>query len=166
MFACCHFGSSIDAAGACGKNRYRSQIAASANYRSGRHIASAMRKRAGQAAVLKRPAAKMCCQPRTSSGVGANNGFVEDAQGLASGASTLGASSLSAAPACGQEAERTTTVPGYASASVNTALTAANIDAQALVSGGNALGSAVTEFSALNLEDDFRLRSRFCPCGF
>ncbi len=36
------------------------------------------------------------------------------------GSSFAGASSLSAAPACGQEAERTTTVPGYAGASMNT----------------------------------------------
>ena len=45
-------------------------------------IASAMR---------KRPAAKMCSQPRASSGVGASNGCVEDAQGLASGGNALGA---------------------------------------------------------------------------
>ena len=31
MFACCHFGSSIDAAGACGNDRHRSQIVASAS---------------------------------------------------------------------------------------------------------------------------------------
>ena len=89
MFAWCHFGSSIDAAGAC--HRHRSQIAASANYKSGRHIASAVGKHAGQAAVLKRPTAKMCSQPRASSGVGASNGCVEDAQGLASGGNALGA---------------------------------------------------------------------------
>ena len=143
MFACCHFGSSIDAAGAC--HRHRSQIAASANYQSGRHIACAMGKRAGQAAVLKRPAAKMCSQPRASSGVGANNGFLEDAQGLASGepevqqevrrsgfavdvgrSSCAGASSLSAATACGPEAGRTTTAPGHASAGMNADSTAAN----------------------------------------
>ena len=91
MFACCHFGSSIDAAGACGKKGHRNQIAASANYTSGRHIASAMGKRAGQALHSKRPAAKMCSQPRASSGVGANNGSVEDSQGLASGGNALGA---------------------------------------------------------------------------
>ena len=89
MFSCCHFGSSIDAAGAC--HRHRSQIAASANYKSGRHIASAVGKHAGQAAVLKRPAAKMCSQPRASSGVGASNECVEDATGLASGGNALGA---------------------------------------------------------------------------
>ena len=75
LFACCHFGSSIDAA--------------SANYKSGRHSASAMGKRAGQAPVSKRAAAKMCSQPRASSGVGANNGSVEDAQGRC-GAGCLG----------------------------------------------------------------------------
>jgi hypothetical protein len=36
------------------------------------------------------------------------------------GSSSAGASSLSATPTCGQEAERTTTVPCYASASMNT----------------------------------------------
>ena len=52
MFASCHFGSSIDTA--------------SANYKSSRHIASAMGKRAGQALVLKCPAAKMCSHPRAT----------------------------------------------------------------------------------------------------
>jgi hypothetical protein len=124
MFACCHFGSSIDA---CGKKRHRSQIAASANYKSGRHIASSMGKRAGQALHSKRPAAKMCSQPRSSFTV---------------------ASSLSAAPACGQDTERTTTVPGYAS----------DFDAQGLASGGNALGAAVAELSTLN-RDELRARA-------
>ena len=77
MFASCHIGSSIDAA--------------SSNYKSGRHIASAMGKRAGQAPVLTSPAAKMCSQPRASSGVSANNGSVKDAQGVASGGNALGA---------------------------------------------------------------------------
>ena len=56
--------------------------AASANYTSGSHIVSAM---------WKRPAAKMCSQPRASSGVGENNGSVADTQGLASCGNTLGA---------------------------------------------------------------------------
>ena len=50
-----------------------------------------MGKRGGQAPVSKRAAAKMCSQPGASSGVGANNGSVEDAQGLASGGNALGA---------------------------------------------------------------------------
>ena len=109
MFASCHFGSSIDAA--------------SANYKSGRHIASAMGKRAGQAPVLKRPAAKMCSQPRAS---------------------------------------QPGTVPGYASDSMHTASTAANFDAQRLASGGNALGAAVAELSALSLG---QLRARATSLG-
>ena len=194
-----------------------------------------MGKRAGQAAVLKRPAAKMCSQPRASSGVGASNECVEDAQGLASGGNALGAavaelsaldrrelraratslgvahrdengkrkwrerleedcrlalvaqqvevqqeaprsgsaldvggssfagaSPLSAAPACGQEAERTTSVPGYAGASMHTASTAENFDAQGLASGGNALGAAVAELSALNQKE---LRARATSLG-
>ena len=232
MFASCHFGSSIDAA--------------SANYKSGRHIASAMGKRAGQAPVLKRPAAKMCSQPRASQ-PGTVPGYASDsmhtastaanfdAQRLASGGNALGAavaelsalslgqlraratslgvarrdeskrqkrrnqleedcrlaleaqqsevqqegrrsgsaldvggssfagaSSLSAAPACGQEAERTQTAPGYASDSMHTASTAANFDAQGLASGGNALGAAVAELSALSLG---QLRARATSLG-
>ena len=77
MFASCHFGSCIDAA--------------STNYESGRHIAYAMGKRAGQAPVLKRPAPKMCSQPRASPGVSANNGSVKDAHAVASGGNALGA---------------------------------------------------------------------------
>ena len=61
------------------------------------------------------------------------------------------ASSLSAAPACGQEVERTTMVSGYAGASMHTASTAAIFDAQGLGNGGNALGAAVAELSSLNL---------------
>ena len=109
MFASCHFGSNIDAA--------------SANYKSGRHIASAMGKRAGQAPVLKRPAAKMCSQPRAS---------------------------------------QPGTVPGYASDSMHTASTAANFDAQGLSGGGNALGAAVAELSALN---EGQLRARATSLG-
>ena len=63
------------------------------------------------------------------------------------GSSFAGASSLSAAPACGQDAERTTTVSGYASANINAALTATNIDAQGFAAGGNALEAAVVELS-------------------
>ena len=59
------------------------------------------------------------------------------------GSSFAGVSSLSAAPACGQDAERTTTVSGYASANINAALTATNIDAQGFAAGGNALEAAV-----------------------
>ena len=59
--------------------------------------------------------------------------------------------SLALRLACGLEAERTTTVPGYAGASMHTASTAANFDSQGLGSGGNALGAAVAELSALNL---------------
>ena len=50
-----------------------------------------MRKRAGQAPVSNRAAAKMCSQPRASSGVSANNDSVKDAQGVASGGNALGA---------------------------------------------------------------------------
>ena len=109
MFAYCHFGSCIDAA--------------FANYESGRHIAYAMGKRAGQAPVLKRPAAKMCSPPRTS---------------------------------------QPGTLPGYASDSVHTASTAANFDAQRLASGGNALGTAVAELSALSCS---QLRARATSLG-
>jgi hypothetical protein len=262
MFASCHFGSCIDAA--------------SANYESGRHIAYAMGKRAGQAPVLKRPAAKMCSQPRASSGVSANNDSVKDAQGVASGGNALGAavaelsklnmrqlriratslgvarrderkrqkrrnqleedcrlaleaqqsectvaelselsmgqlraratslgvahrdeskrkkrrnqleedcrlaleaqqsevqqegrrsgsaldvggssfeeaSSPSAAPAGGQEAERTKTVPGYSGTSMHTASTATTSEARRLAIGGNALGAAVAELSELSM---------------
>ena len=66
------------------------------------------------------------------------------------GSSFAGASSLSAAPACGQEAERTQTAPNYASDSMHTASTATNSDARRLAIGGNALGAAVAELSALN----------------
>jgi hypothetical protein len=88
MFASCHIGSSIDAA--------------SSNYKSGRHIASAMGKRAGQEPVLKRPSAKMCSQPRASQ-PGTVPGYASDsmhtastaancdAQRLASGGNALGA---------------------------------------------------------------------------
>ena len=108
MLACGHFGSSIDAAGACGNDRHCNQIAASAHYKSGRHIASAMGKRGGQAPVSKGPAAKMCSQPRASSGVGANNGSVEDASGLPSGDNALGAAVTIRAAAKMRAAERAT----------------------------------------------------------
>ena len=235
-----------------------------------------MGKRAGQAPVLKRPAAKMCSQPRASSGVSANNDSVKDAQGVASGGNALGAavaelsklnmrqlriratslgvarrderksqkrrnqleedcrlaleaqqsectvaklselsmgqlriratslgvahrdesksrksrnqheqdcrlaleaqqsevqqegrcsrsaldvggssfagtSSPSAAPAGGQEAERTKTVPGYSGTSMHTASTATTSDARRLAIGGNALGAAVAELSELSI---------------
>ena len=82
-----------------------------------------MGKRAGQAPVLKRPAAKMCSQPRAS---------------------------------------QPGTVPGYASDSMHTASTAANFDAQRLASGGNALGTAVAELSALSCS---QLRARATSLG-
>ena len=69
-----------------------------------------MGKRAGQARVLKRTAAKMCSQPRAS---------------------------------------QPGTVPGYAGTSMHTASTATNSDARRLAIGGNALGAAVAELSAL-----------------
>ena len=61
------------------------------------------------------------------------------------GSSSSEASPLSAAPACGQEAEMTPTVP-----SINAALTTANIDAEGHAGGGDALRSAGAELSALN----------------
>ena len=42
-------------------------------------------------------------------------------------------------------------VSGYAGASMHTASTAANFDAQGLGNGGNSLGAAVAELSSLNL---------------
>ena len=69
MFAWCHFGSSIDAAGAC--HRHRSQIAASANYKSGRHIASAM------VILVQSHQPKRYSQRCASAGVGASNECVK-----------------------------------------------------------------------------------------
>ena len=53
-------------------------------------------------------------------------------------------------------------VPGYAGASMHTASTAANFDAQGLATGGNALGAAVAELSSLNLS---QLRARATSLG-
>ncbi len=53
-------------------------------------------------------------------------------------------------------------MPGYASDSMHTASTAANFDAQGLASGGNALGAAVAELSALSLG---QLRARATSLG-
>jgi hypothetical protein len=78
------------------------------------------------------------------------------------GSSSAGASSPSAAPAGGQEAERTKTVPGYAGTSMHTASTATNSDARRLAIGGNALGAAVAELSVLNLK---QLRARSTSLG-
>ena len=190
-----------------------------------------MRKRAGQAPVSNRAAAKMCSQPRAFSGVSANNGSVKDAQGVASAGNVLGAavaelstlsmrqlrvrstslgvahrdgnkrqktmnqlmedcrftleaqqpemlqlcrrsgsalgvfgssfvpaSSLLAAPACGQEVERTTMVSGYAGASMHTASTAANFNAEGLSGVLNTFGAAVTELSQMK-QDQVRAKA-------
>ena len=154
-----------------------------------RLIASVMGKRAGQALDSKRPAAQMCSQPRRCVAYRDEskmhkrwNQLEEDCrlsleaqqfevqqEGRRSrsalgvfGSSFAGASSLSAAPACGQEAERTTTVPGYASASINAAVTTTNIAAQGLAGGGNAAAAAVAELSSLNLG---QLRARATSLG-
>jgi len=193
MFACCHSGSSIDAAGACGNDRYRSHIAASANYKSGRHIASAMGNYAGQAPVaelstlsrsqLEARATSLCVAHRNSKRRKTRRQLQEDCRlaleaqhsavqqearcsrkgALDVGGSTFaGASSLSAAPTCGQDAERTKTVPGYASDRMHTASTTTNFDAQGLAVGDNALGSAVAELSQLNQAE---LRARATSLG-
>ena len=78
------------------------------------------------------------------------------------GSSVAGASSLSAAPACRQEAERTQSAPGYAGANMHTASKAANFEAQGLASGGNALGATVGELSELSRS---QLRARATGLG-
>ena len=74
------------------------------------------------------------------------------------GASFGGVSSLSAAPVFGRDAERTKTVPGYAGASMHTASTAANIDAEGLSGVLNAFGAAVTELSQMK-QDQLRAKA-------
>ena len=78
------------------------------------------------------------------------------------GSSFAGASSPSAAPAGGQEAERTKTVPGYSGTSMHTASTATTSDARRLAIGGNALGAAVAELSELSM---VQLRARATSLG-
>ena len=70
------------------------------------------------------------------------------------GSTSEGASSLSAAPACAQEAERTQTVSGYAGASTNAAVTTANFDAQGLARGGHrrSVRSGMAKSTALRLK--------------
>ena len=179
MSTCCHLGSSIDAAGACGNDRRCIQIAIApcGNYISGRHIASAIRNSADQAPVLKRPAAQMCSQPCASSGVGANNGSVEDARGLASGGNALrtAVAELSTLKH-GQLLKRSTSL-GVAQRDESkrqkrrhqleedcrlalevqqpemqqeAPQSATNLDAPGLAGGGNALRAAVARLSALS----------------
>ena len=135
MFACCHFGSSIDAAGACGKNRRATSIrklivlSASAHPKSGGCIGRAMGKRPGQAAVLKRPAAKMCCPAKNAaefaSGHTTNRSPVDETEGAASGNAS---SSMESSPST-------------------------DANAQGLATGNDSSASAIAELSALNLQD-------------